>query len=149
MRKFNTSGTNILEKHYTLPRLDLIEKGKELVYDDRYFTIWAPRQTGKSTYFYLLADALREEGYKVCYVNFESFQEASQEDFLIYLKSELSKQWGMPFETHTLNSIFQQIENIQNEKCVLIIDEVEGINPKFFNIFLHAIRCDIRNFLFY
>jgi hypothetical protein len=53
MRSFNTSGPNILEKHYTLPRLALIEKGKRLVHDDRYFTIWAPRQAGKSTYFRL------------------------------------------------------------------------------------------------
>ncbi len=55
MRSFNTSEPNILEKHYTLPRLGLIEKGKELVYNDRYFTIWAPRQAGRSTYFRLLA----------------------------------------------------------------------------------------------
>ena len=140
MRKFNTSGPNIIEKHYTLPRLELIEQGKELVYDDRYFTIWAPRQTGKSTYFRLLADTLREEGFKVCYVNFESFKEASQEDFLISLKGALSNQWGTQFETQTLNSVFQQIENIKNEKCVLIIDEVEGINPVFFGSVLHAIR---------
>ena len=140
MRKFNTSGPNILEEHYTLPRLEWIEKGKDWVYTNRYFTIWAPRQTGKSTYFYLLAQTLREEGYKVCYVNFESFKEASQEDFLITLKNALTKQWAIPFKTHTLNSIFEQIENIEDEKCVLIIDEVEGINPLFLNSVLHAIR---------
>ncbi len=140
MRTFNTSGPNILEEHYTLPRLDWIEKGKNLVYKNRYFTIWAPRQTGKSTYFELLAKNLREEGYKVCHVNFESFKEASQIDFLISLRNDLSKQWAIPFETDTLNSIFEQIANIENEKCVLIIDEVEGINPLFFNSVLHAIR---------
>ncbi len=140
MRKFNTSGPNIPKKHYTLPRLDWIAQGKNLVYDERYFTIWAPRQTGKSTYFYLLAQTLREEGYKVCYVNFESFKEASQEDFLITLKNTLTKQCAIPFKTQTLNSIFEQIENIENEKCVLIIDEVEGINPLFLNSVLHAIR---------
>ena len=90
MRKFNTSGPNIIEEHYTLPRLDWIEKGKDLVYTNRYFTIWAPRQTGKSTYFRLLADKLREEGYKVCYVNFESFKDESKEDFLTRLKNALS-----------------------------------------------------------
>ncbi len=140
MRKFNTSGPNIPEEHYTLPRLDWIAKGKELVYTNRYFTIWAPRQTGKSTYFYLLGQVLRQEGYKVCYVNFESFKEASQEDFLISLTNTLTKQWGIAFKTETLNSVFEQIENIDNEKCVLIIDEVEGINPLFFNSVLHAIR---------
>ena len=49
MRKFNTSGPNILDEHYTLPRLDLIEKGKALVHTNRYFTIWA-----KLSYFKIL-----------------------------------------------------------------------------------------------
>jgi hypothetical protein len=140
MRSFNTSGPNILVEHYTLPRLHLIEQGKDLVYRKRYFTIWAPRQTGKSTYFRLLADNLREEGYKVCYVNFESFKEANEVDFLFRLKDALSAQWGIIFETDTLSSVFRQIEINQNDKCVLIIDEVEGINPLYFNSFLHAIR---------
>jgi predicted AAA+ superfamily ATPase len=64
MRSFNTSGPNIIEEHYTLPRLDWVERGKEMVYKKRYFTIWAPRQTGKSTYFRLLDNTLRAEGYK-------------------------------------------------------------------------------------
>ena len=140
MRTFNTSGPNIIEEHYTLPRLELIEKGKDLVHKNRYFTIPKAFGTGKSTYFRLLADTLQEEGYKVCYVNFESFKEASLEDFIISLRNNLSYQWDIPFETDTINSIFEQIENIKNEKCVLIIDEVEGINPQFFNSFLHVIR---------
>ena len=141
MRTFNTSGPNIIAEHYTLSRLHLVEQGKELVYKKRYFTIWAPRQTGKSTYFRLLAHALRAEGYKVCYVNFESFKEGSLEDLLIRLKNALSDQWGIFFEhDNNLNKIFEQIENIKNEKCVLIIDEVEGINPLYFNSVLHAIR---------
>ena len=140
MRKFNTSGPNIIAKHYTLPRLDLIEKGRNLVHDDRYFTIWAPRQTGKSTYFSFLATALREEGYKVCYINFESFKDESKRDFLIRLADGLSDQWSVAFEENTLAGIFQQIENIQNEKCVLIIDEVDGINSEYFGNVLHAIR---------
>jgi hypothetical protein len=140
MRTFNTSGPNILGKHYTLPRLHLIEQGTELVHNERYFTIWAPRQTGKSTYFRLLADALQEEGYKVCYVNFESYRHANEADFIIRLKNALSDQWEIPFETDSITSVFEQIESIKDEKCVLIIDEVEGINPLYFNSFLHAIR---------
>ena len=140
MRHFNTSGPNILSEHYTLPRLHLVEQGKDLIHRNRYFTIWAPRQTGKSTYFRLLADNLRAEGYKVCYVNFESFREGSLEDLLLDLTDALSEQWAIPFTTDSLNSIFRQIENIKNEKCVLIIDEVEGINPDFFNTVLHTIR---------
>ena len=92
MRSFNTSGPNIPAEHYTLPRLDWIEKGKALVHLKRYFTIWAPRQTGKSTYFRFLAEALQQEGYKVCHVNFEDFKEESKEDFLIGLNDALTDQ---------------------------------------------------------
>ena len=140
MREFNTSGPNMPERHYTLPRLDWVEQGKKLIYKERYFTIWAPRQTGKSTYFRFLAEALQQEGYKVCHVNFESFKDGSQKDFLIRLNDALTEQWGILFEETTLQSVFRQIEMLKNEKCVLIIDEVEGINPDFFGQFLHAIR---------
>jgi hypothetical protein len=140
MREFNTSGPNLPEKHYTLFRSDLVKQGKKFVYNERYFTIWAPRQTGKSTYFRFLAYALREEGYKVAFVNFENFRNENKEDFLIRLKLALSEQWSIKFVSNTLASLFQQIETIKDEKCVLIIDEVEGINEIFFGDFLHAIR---------
>ena len=140
MRYYNTSGPNIPAQHYTLPRLDWVEKGKNLIYKERYFTIWAPRQTGKSTYFRFLAEALQQEGYKVCHVNFESFRTASEADFLIRLNDALTDQWDILFQGETLASVFRQIEGLKTEKCVLIIDEVEGINPAFFGQFLHAIR---------
>ena len=82
MRYFNTSGPNIVEEHYTLMRPQLIEKGLDKIHKNRYFTIWAPRQTGKSTYFRLLADSLETEGYKVAYVNFENFKDATLEAFM-------------------------------------------------------------------
>ena len=140
MREFNTSGPNIPNRHYSLSRLDWVEKGKNLIYKERYFTIWAPRQTGKSTYFRFLTEALREEGYKVCHTNFENFMDGSIEDFIISLNNALTKQWGIAFNNPTLIGIFEQIETLENEKCVLIVDEVEGINPDFFGSFLHSIR---------
>ena len=140
MRLFNTSGPNILEKHYTLPRLDLIEKGKRMVYNDRYFTIWAPRQAGKSTYFLMLADVLRAEGYKVCYVNFENYRTTPLHIFVNTLTDELLRYWQLNFKGLALEEIFQTIRNIDNERLVLIIDEVEGINRDYFGDVLHTIR---------
>jgi predicted AAA+ superfamily ATPase len=74
MREFNTSGPNITAEHYTVERTNLIEKGVNLVDKSRYFTIWAPRQTGKSTYFRQLAKKLTELGYKVAHINFENYK---------------------------------------------------------------------------
>jgi hypothetical protein len=140
MRYFNTSGPNIPEEHYTLPRLNLIEQGKKLVHNNRYFTIWAPRQTGKSTYFRFLATELRKEGYKVAFVNFENFKHLSKHDFLARLCDALAEQWEIVFDRTSLGSVFQQIENNKTEKAVLIIDEVEGINAEYFGEVLHSIR---------
>ena len=140
MRYFNTFGPNIPEKHYTLPRTGLIERGKKKVYDERYFTIWAPRQTGKSTYFRFLAIELRKEGYKVAHVNFENFRHQSHKDFLIRLHSALTEQWELSFDGTSLASLFQEIEDNKTDKAVLIIDEVEGINAEYFGDFLHSIR---------
>ena len=140
MRKFNTSGPNIPDKHYTLPRLDWVERGKKLIYDERYFTIWAPRQTGKSTYFQMLGEQLEREGYKACFVNFEDFREGTMKAFLNEFHFRIFKGWGLDFIGKDLQETFTSISQITDQKLVLIIDEVEGINPDFFGQFLHAIR---------
>lgn len=140
MREFNTSGQNIPERHYTLMRPQLVEQGVELVEKEKYFTIWAPRQTGKSTYFLLLAAALERQGYKVARVNFESYRVASLKDFLSRLTWKLNAFLGVEFENPTITSVFRKLELIKDQKFVLIIDEVEGINKAYFNDFLHAIR---------
>jgi hypothetical protein len=140
MRYFNTSGPNIVSQHYTLMRPDLIEAGRLAVQRERYFTIWAPRQTGKSTYFKLLADELEKEGYQVAHVNFENYKEATMKAFLAELHFGLQSAWGIAFEGKDLQETFISIRKIEDKKFVLIVDEVEGINPDFFGQFLHSIR---------
>jgi AAA-like domain len=140
MRKFNTSGPNMPKEDYTLPRLGLIESGKNLVYKNRYFTIWAPRQTGKSTYFRLLADTLEKEDYKVCYVNFENYKDATMAAFLGEFCARIERHWGIDFSGYDLQEIFTAIGKMNAVKYVLIIDEVDGINPEIMGQFLHSIR---------
>ncbi len=141
MREFNTSGPNILKEHYTIIRQNIINKGIKLVNKKRYFTIWAPRQTGKSTYFRLLANELEKDGYKVAHINFENYKTASLESFIYTFTSEIKKFWNINFSSEKeLSKIFQLITEISNQKFVLIIDEVEGINKKYFGEFLHSIR---------
>jgi hypothetical protein len=140
MRQFNTSGPNILEEHYTLPRLNLIEKGKNLVFKSRYYTIWAPRQTGKSTYFRLLAESLEKDGYLTCHINFENYFKSSLSSFLNRLVVSLENAWKIDFKNLDMSQVFFKLEQIKDKKFVLIIDEVEGINPEYFGEFLHTIR---------
>ena len=140
MREFNTSGQNIPERHYTLLRPQLVEKGVGLVKREKYFTIWAPRQTGKSTYFILLAEELRRRAYKVAWINLEDYQQTSKEVLLKYLISRLHQFWSILFESQEISDLFNEIEKIQDQKLVLIIDEVEGVNKAYFGSFLHSIR---------
>ncbi len=140
MRYFNSSGPNIIEQHYTLMRSELVSEGLDYVHKDRYFTIWAPRQTGKSTYFRLLATKLEAEGYKVVHVNFENFRIQSLQSFLIRLNNHLTRQLGIEFKGTSLAAVFEQMETLKDLKLVLITDEVEGINAEYFGDVLHTIR---------
>ncbi len=140
MREFNTSGPNIPSQHYTIERYELIKKGISLVEKDRYFTIWAPRQTGKSTYFRQLAIKLTELGYKVAHINFENSKNAPIETFIYQLTSEINFFWKTDFKISNFSQLFYEIEKTKVGKFVLIIDEVEGINAEYFGDFLHSIR---------
>jgi len=95
-RYFNTSGPNIIENHYTLKREYLIPKGVQLVTNDRYFTIWAPRQTGKTTYFISLAEKLKTLGYQVLHINLENFKNVTENDLLEFLASEFGRRLDIP-----------------------------------------------------
>ena len=140
MREFNTSGPCNPQEHYTLMRPNLIERGMQLIDKKRYFTIWAPRQTGKSTFFRLLAKDLKTQGYFVSHINFENYRNEPLISFMDRLLWRLNEDWLINFDGLTLGQVFKKIETISDKKLVLIIDEVEGINSEYFNDFLHAIR---------
>lgn len=141
MRKFNTSGPNIPEKHYTIYRTDLIKKGVEMVKEERYFTIWAPRQTGKSTYFHQLSEELRSDQYQIAHINFENYQNASLKSFMKTFTQEINHFWDLSFPEDTeISSLFQLLSKLHQHRFVLIIDEVEGINADYLGDFLHSIR---------
>lgn len=139
-RKFNTSGPNIPGKHYTLRRQHLIEKGIELVKDDRYFTIWAPRQSGKSTYFRMMSEQLQEEEYQVVQLNLENYEEAPRSALFKYLARETGENWGVSIECDNFADLGNEIAAIKDRKCILIVDEIDGLNPGYFGSFLHTIR---------
>ncbi len=140
MKEFNTSGPNILDRHYTLERSAYLERGTAMVLGERYFTIWAPRQTGKSTYFRLLANKLTAEGYEVAHINFENYKNRSLESFMDRFLNAIKQAWGLDMAEKDMAQVFLEIEKISDRKMVLIIDEVEGINALYFGDFLHSIR---------
>ncbi len=145
MKQFNTSGPNIFEKHYTLNRSSYLERGAKLVRDDRYFTIWAPRQTGKSTYCKQLAEELKKLDFEVANISFKNYKNKSEQDFLAKLQNELYHSWQIDFSDLDTVGIFSRIEGIKDRKLVLIIDTVRGIPTTCLATFLHSIRASFHS----
>lgn len=139
-RYFNTSGPNLPEEHYTLNREKLIEHGLGLVKKTRYFTIWAPRQTGKSTYFRMLAKKLETIDYQVLHINVENFKNVSEEDFLQFLADEFKYTLDIQIKSRTFAMLYNELKRLKGRKVVFIIDEIEGLNEIIFGQFLHTIR---------
>ncbi|MCU0289491.1 MAG: hypothetical protein MUF15_24230, partial [Acidobacteria bacterium] len=139
-RYFNTSGPNFPQEHYTLKREKLIEKGINLVKKRRYFTIWAPRQTGKSTYFNMLTQGLKTLGYDVAQVNVENYKEVPLSAFFNYLYREIADNWKITLKSTNFGDLQNDIAAVKDRKFVLVIDEIEGLNPAYFGQFLHTIR---------
>lgn len=73
MRKFfNTAGLCFPDNHYMVEPLNRLKEVEQLIGQELYFTIHAPRQTGKTTYLYALARKLNaEEKYIALVVSFE------------------------------------------------------------------------------
>jgi hypothetical protein len=139
-RYFNTSGPNIPDEHYTLKREELIKKGLDLVEKRSYFTIWAPRQTGKSTYFLMLAKQLETMGYQVLHINVENFKSASEKTFLEFLGHEFQEAFHIELKVQTFSEFYDRVKRENRQKRVFIIDEIEGLNENLFGQFLHTIR---------
>ncbi len=115
MRKFNTSGPNIPERHYTITRTELIKEGIELVEDERYFTIRAPRQTGKSTYFRQLANELNKQNYQPVYFSVEGFNNFTVAETFDTFCRELREQQNIDFQIETFKDFEKQISNCKDK----------------------------------
>ena len=77
--KFNTAGPSVSGKHYMLDPLARIhyQDIEELIVDERYFILHAPRQTGKTTALLALMKYLNASGrYAAVYANIEGVQTA-------------------------------------------------------------------------
>lgn len=140
-RYFNTSGANRADEHYTLKREKLVAIGIDFINKNKYISIAAPRQTGKSTFITFLVEKLKTIGYKTAYINVENFGEEPLHVFMTHLLGVLNEGWGTTFKSETFGMLYDDIFKTPGKnKSILIIDEIEGLNPDLFNQFLHTIR---------
>ena len=84
MRRFNTERPVVKRKHDCIPPLERMDLKTVLglIRDERYFTLHAPRQTGKTSVLLALQDLLNSGSvgsYRCIYINVEPGQ-AFRED---------------------------------------------------------------------
>ncbi len=76
MREFNTAGPIIPADHYHLPPLGRAGADTllRLVEAKKYFVVYAPRQTGKTTTLRALCEVLNDRGYRAVYATLQGVQ---------------------------------------------------------------------------
>jgi hypothetical protein len=145
MREFNTSGPCDPALHYTVMREALIAEGMEKVRKGRYFTLFAPRQTGKTTYFQLLLEAVKKEKFTPIWISFEHLNTVTKEVFYRSLNSQLHQELtehGIELKQTVANpdNLVSFFEQIKNQAIVLVIDEFEGIPDLVLSEIMHTFR---------
>jgi hypothetical protein len=144
-RFFNTAGPCVAERHYTIDPLSRLEHVMELVEQQKYFILHAPRQTGKSTTIIALMDLLNSEGkYIALYANIEAAQalrsnvEAANEVFLSsiarHARHYLPKEYWPSPQCFKVNSMQEGLSDFLSYWCaelpkplVLFIDEADAL----------------------
>ncbi len=145
MREFNTSGPCNPALHYTVMREALIAEGFDKVRKGRYFTLFAPRQTGKTTYFQLLLEAVKAENFTPIWISFESLKTVPIELFYQSLNNQIHQELiehGIELKQSITNPVdlIKFFEQLKTQSIVLVIDEFEGIPDLVLSEIMHAFR---------
>ena len=164
MRTFGTRGTVRSDRYYVVPRTQEIQSFIDRVKDGRYIVLFAPRQTGKTTFFRLVLAALVAEDptYFPIQLDFQAMRDATPEIFYNRLYQMLRWQIQTVFQkrgekssealTHLLENTgftdsFSMIEFfkaltdlLEARRVVLLIDEFDGIPQTLVGDFLYTLR---------
>ena len=165
MKTFGTYGPVNPEEHYVVSRAKELADFIKRVKLGRYIVIFAPRQTGKTTFFQWALDALAAdttETYFPIELNFEVYEDYSAPGFYASLYKRIyeeikcvfqkrgiapSKALSQFLEDTKLTDHVAMLEFFQefatflgDEKLVLIIDEFDGIPQDALRGFLRALR---------
>ena len=164
MRRFGTEGRVYPEENYVVPRTEELADFIKRVEEGRYIVLFAPRQTGKTTFFRWAVETLTTEDvtYFPIQLDFQVVRNTSAATFyqrLYYMirkeiGSVFDKRGSTPSETfrefleHTkltdnfsMIAFFEELGRLlANQRVVLIIDEFDGIPQSVVSDFLYALR---------
>ena len=168
MRRFGTQGPVNPEQHYVVARTEELTDFIKRVKEGHYIVIFAPRQTGKTTFFQRAVAELTAEDltYFPIQLNFEIYVDCERSEFYESLTKQICKEIERVFQIrgeeldealkHFLDNakmtnhlsmmeFFEQVQHFLRygddwQKVVLIIDEFDGIPTTALKGFLHAFR---------
>ncbi|MCP4154694.1 MAG: ATP-binding protein [bacterium] len=156
MRKwFNTAGLCFPDKHYMVDPVSRLKDVEELIEKELYFTLHAPRQTGKTTYLHALARKLNKEKKYASLV--VSFEQAGYETITVAEANELlincvyhASCRQLPVNERPLNPVDKKFSSLHNyltdwaggltKPIVLLIDEIDALPDDVFVAVLRQLR---------
>ena len=161
---FETRGPVSPELHYVVPRTEELAAFIQRIKLGRYLVIFAPRQTGKTTFFrWALAELAAEDTtYFPIHLDFEAYKNCTPADFYAHLREDIFEEIEDVFQqrgseppdtlTQFLESatlpdhvamlrFFRKLARLLGHpRIVLLIDEFDGIPPALVSDFLYALR---------
>jgi hypothetical protein len=164
MRTFETQGPVSPDRNYVVRRSIELSDFVNRIKQGRYIVIFAPRQTGKTTFFRWAIDALTDEGlqYFPIQLDFEEYKNVSLSDFYNYLYQDIRKEIENVHQKRdivpsdplreflentqivnhvSLRHFFEKLARIlDNQRIIIIIDEFDGIPQDVVSDFLHSLR---------
>ncbi len=166
-RIFEDSGSVNPERSYYVPLDNVVNTKnqdiKTIVDWGRYFSIFAPRQSGKTTFFKRMCDQLhKDRTYIGIILNFQKYEELDKKRFYAQIERKLYSQLldrlrdvecnkcdtvAQFLENHRLTDhlsfgeLFEELNRlIEFKKIVVFIDEFDGIPRDELGNFLTSIR---------
>ena len=164
MRRFGTQGPVHPQRNYVVSRAAELSDFVMRVKEGRYIVIFAPRQTGKTTFFQRALDvfAAEEPAYFPIPLNFEEYEGCTPsvfyrglyEDLLEEIENIFARRGEVFSEVLTeflenaeitdhfsMRRFFRRFSSfLGDQRVVLIIDEFDGIPKEAVRGFLHSLR---------
>ncbi len=164
MKTFETRGPVDVARNYVVKRTTELTDFVERVKQGRYIVIFAPRQTGKTTFFRWALDALAAEGitYFPIQLDFEAYKNLNASVFYGELYTDIREEVEKVFQKRghvpskalhqylegtqvtdhlSMLRFFTELENLlKPQRVVIIIDEFDGIPGSAVSDFLYSLR---------
>lgn len=163
MRRFNYTGPVYEDEHYVVKREQLYIDFKSKADEGRYFTIFAPRQMGKTTFLKDVIRRINQDNHHIAInLDFERYRGIEREEFYLLLKKDLTRaitkrireikcedrerieEYINKTDITSHISYYEFIEKLgrllPDKRIVILIDEFDAVPIKITETFLYTLR---------